>query len=117
MLSRSIQKRNETRQMKRDMMQFTHRSHGLAHMWKQAVSKNSSLETSVFPQTGWLQVAQEKWKEIRGSRERRALLSFFEFTTSIAALCWEAHQQGILVTPELPENVINSKFCQASEVS
>lgn len=88
-------------------------------MWKQTVSKISSLETiylQSFPKR-WLQMVQEKWKETRGSGERRALLLFFEFATSMAALCREAHEQGIFVTPELPENVITSKFCQASEVS
>lgn len=58
-----------------------------------------------------------KWKETRGSRERRALLLFFKFATSIAALCWEAQEQGILMTPKLAENVINSEFYQANEVS
>ena len=62
-------------------------------------------------------MVREKWKETRGSGERKALLLFFEFATSITALLWEAQEQGILMTPKLPENVMNSKFCQASEVS
>lgn len=39
-----------------------------------------------FPKL-WLQMVQEKWKETRGSGERKALLLFIEFATSITALC------------------------------
>lgn len=87
-------------------------------MWKQAVSKNSGLESviSLSPNAGskWF---KKKQKETRYRKESRALLLFFIFATSITALCREADKQGILVTPGLPENVIDSKLCQASKVS
>lgn len=115
---------------------WTHQSRGVMKYGRWSGMQYSLL----FPQTGtyvesrcfqelqfgnclwsfcklWPQVVWEKWRETRGNRERRALSLFFKFAASVAALCWEAREQGILMTAKLPENVTNSKFCQANEIS
>lgn len=76
-------------------------SHRLETVWKQALSKGSTLETVLqsLPKL-WLQMFQQEREETRGQQGKERDSASFRFVISITALCWEAQEQGILVAPK-----------------